>query len=95
MVDVRRPYLSHGDGSLLGEGVVVEVEDAEAAVVLHGFGQRRYTLVIDPILRHVNFLQTAHHLEKATFSFSLSRHTNTAEDQDARGVVCVEGTWKA
>lgn len=58
------PHLSHGDGPLLGERVVVEVEDAEACVVLHGCGQGCYAGVIDAILGHVNLLQAAHQLGK-------------------------------
>lgn len=55
-------YLSHGEGPLLGEGVVVEVEDAQVCVVLHGFGQSRHARVVDAVLRHVNLLQAAHQL---------------------------------
>lgn len=57
-------YLSHGDSPLLSEGVVIEVEDAEACVVLHGCGQGCYTRVIDAILGHVNLFQAAHQLGK-------------------------------
>lgn len=57
-------YLSHGDSPLLSEGVVVEVEDAEARVLLHGCGQGCHTRVIDAILGHVNLLQAAHQLGK-------------------------------
>lgn len=55
-------YLSHGDGPFLCEGVVVEVEDAEAWVVLHGCGQGCHTRMIDAILGHVDLLQAAHQL---------------------------------
>lgn len=63
-------YLSHSNSSLLSKGVVIEVEDTKACVVLHGFGQGCYTRVIDTILRHVNFLQTTYHLENSNHIFS-------------------------
>lgn len=55
-------HLGHGDGSFLGEGVVVEVEHSELGVVLHGVGESRHSGVVDAILRHVDLLQTAHQL---------------------------------
>lgn len=64
-------YLSHGDGPLLSEGVVIEVEDAETCVVLHGCGQCCHTRVIYAILGHVNLLQAAYQLEKQTVTIQL------------------------
>lgn len=58
----NRPYLRHGQRSSLGEGVVVEVEDAELRVVAHGRSQRHHTCVVDPILGHVDFFQAAYQL---------------------------------
>lgn len=55
-------HLRHGDGSFLGEGVVVEIEHSELGVVLYGVGQSRHSGVVDAVLRHVDFLQTAHQL---------------------------------
>lgn len=57
-------YLSHCHRPLLSEGVVIEVEDAKACVVLQSFGQRRHARMIDAVLRHVNFFQSANQLEK-------------------------------
>lgn len=55
-------HLRHGDGSFLGEGVVVEVEHSELGVVLHGVGQSCHSGVVDAVLGHVDFLQAAHQL---------------------------------
>lgn len=60
-------YLSHGHRPLLSEGVVVEVDDAKSRVVLQSFGQRRHASVIDAVLRHVNFLQSADQLKGKKF----------------------------
>lgn len=57
-------HLSHCHRPLLSERVVVEVEDAKACVVLQRFGQRHHARVIDAVLRHVNFLQSADQLEE-------------------------------
>lgn len=54
--------LGHGDGSFLGEGIVVEVEHSELGVVLHGVGESHHSGVVDAVLRHVDLLQTAHQL---------------------------------
>lgn len=56
-------HLSHCHRPLLGEGVVVEVDDAKACVVLQSVGQRRHTSMIDAVLRHVDFFQCANQLE--------------------------------
>lgn len=56
-------YLSHCHSPLLSEGVVVEVDDTKACVVLQSFGQRRHTRMIDAVLRHVNFFQSADQLK--------------------------------
>lgn len=55
-------HLCHSNRSFLGEGVVVEVEHSELGVVLHGVGQSGHSRVVDAVLRHVDFLQTAHQL---------------------------------
>jgi len=56
------PDPRHGQRAPLGEGVVVEVEDAELRVVLQGCSQRRHTCVGDAVLGHVDFFQAAHQL---------------------------------
>ena len=66
------PYLGHGDGALLGEGVVVKVDDAQVGVVLHGAGQRSDPRVIDAVLGHVDLLQTANQLQRKGSSISES-----------------------
>lgn len=64
MTSLRELYLSHCDSPLFGEGVIVEVKDAEARVVLQSCGQRCDARMIDAILGHVNFFQAAHQLGK-------------------------------
>lgn len=57
-------YLSHCQRSFLGEGVVIEVQHSQVSIVLHGSSQRRYALMVDPILRHVYFLKTTNQLRQ-------------------------------
>lgn len=57
-----RPHLCHGQRSLLGECVVVQIEDAELWIVAQGRSQRRHALIVDTVLGHVDFFQAAHQL---------------------------------
>lgn len=61
-ISLLMQYLCHGDGSLLGEGVIVEVDDAQLGVVLQGVGHGRDAWVVDAILRNMDLLQAAHQL---------------------------------
>lgn len=71
------PYLSHSDRPFLCESVVVEVEDAESAVVLHGCGQRRHTGMVDAVLGHVDFLQASHQLQRKSWTQFVCSYSET------------------
>lgn len=74
--------------------------------MLHGFGQRCNAQIIDAILRHVNFLQTAHNLENSNHMLGYMSFTSCSQklycplykDQkvrtECRGGVYLEGLSK-
>ena len=65
-------HLCHCQRSLLGESVVIEVQDAEFAVMLDCWSQRRHAWIADTILGHVDFLQAADELKRNTGDHSTS-----------------------
>lgn len=56
------PYLGHSHGTLLSEGVVVQVDDTQQGVDGESLGQGCDTRVIDAILWHVDLLQSPNDL---------------------------------
>lgn len=55
-------HLCHSQRSLFGKSVVVEVQDAELAIVPHRWSQGHHPCVVDSILGHVHFFQAANEL---------------------------------
>lgn len=85
MSSLRELYLSHCDSPLFSEGVVVEVKDAEARVVLQSCGQRCDARMINAILGHVNFFQAAHQLGKNMKSNIHINNNNTLHSAFMQG----------
>lgn len=55
-------HLCHGQRPLLGERVVVEVQDPQLPVVPHGRGQGHHACRVDPVLGQVDLLQAGYEL---------------------------------
>lgn len=52
------PHLGHSHSALLSEGVVVQVDDAQQGVDCESLGQGSDARMINPILWHVDLLQS-------------------------------------
>lgn len=59
------PHLGHGHSTLFSEGVVIQVDDPQQGVDGERLGQGSDTGVIDPVLWHVDLLQSPDDLRGA------------------------------